>query len=455
MLVAAPGQVRATVGRDFPGLEQEQVHRRLPLPRGPAGVTCAGPRAADRCPFAVTDVADTFRELCLRCRRPKSVCWCHALKPVDSRTRVVFIQHPREAKVPVSTCRMAHLSLPNSELHVALKAEGTPRLEALCAQPGTAVLFPSESATDVDALAEPPPHLVVVDGTWSNAKKVVEKCPLLSRLPRLKFRPERPGNYRIRKEPAEHCLATIEAVAHVLERLERAPGRFTPMLSVFDAMVERQLDFIQANHHRSRHQRKLRLRNSVREDPLAPLREAQARLVVVFGEANAWPLDDPHRPQPDDAELIQLAAARVTSADELLIAMQAKRPLGPRVPLHLDVLRETLLAAPTREAAYAAWRDFLRPDDVLVGWGHYCADLLAADGALQHAFIDLRRDLARAWNERPGSVERLAGQLGVTLAEGRGRASRRLGALLEVTRAVLDGRLARPPISEGVGGVAP
>jgi hypothetical protein len=342
---------------------------------------------------------------------------------------------------------MAHLSLPNSELHVALKAEGSAHLEAICAQPGTAVLFPSEGATDVDAVTTPPAYLVVVDGTWSTAKKVVEKCPVLSKLPRLKIRPERPGNYRIRKEPADHCLATIEAVAYVLERLERAPGKFTPMLSAFDAMVERQLGFIEANGRRTRHQRNEKRRNSVRADPLAPLREAAERLVVVFGEANAWPLDEPHRPQPDVPELIQLVAARVTTAETFATLLQPKRPLGPRVALHLDLPREVLLAAPGRAAALDAWRGFLRPDDVLVGWGRFCCDLVCAEGPLGHDFIDLRCALARAWNARSGSVEALAAHLGAALPAGRGRALRRLIALREVTRAILDGRLARPPAS--------
>lgn len=414
----------------------------------------------------MTEVADTFRELCLRCRRPKSVCWCHALAPVDSQTRVVFIQHPREARVPISTCRMAHLSLPNSELHVALKAEGNARLESVCAQPGTAVLFPSESATDVDELAAPPANLVVVDGTWANAKKVVEKCPVLSKLPRLKFQPDRPGNYRIREEPAEHCLATIEAVAYVLDRLERAPGRFTPMLQVFDAMVEKQLDFVEANGNQSRHVRRLRRRNSVKFDPTAELKEAAGRLVVVFGESNAWPLDDPNRPLPDDPELIQVVAGRVSPrsltlspggrGDFFSTLLQAKRPLGPRVPLHLDLPREALLAAPPRPEAFAALHAFLHDGDVLVGWGSYCGDLLRKEGALHHRFLDLRQILARAWNERPGSVELLAQRLAVALPDGQGRAARRLNALREVTRAVLDGRLARPlPISGGLDAVAP
>jgi DTW domain-containing protein YfiP len=387
------------------------------------------------------EVAETeYREVCLRCRRPRSVCWCDAVTQVPSKTRVVFIQHPREAKVPISTCRMAHLSLPNSELHVGLSAIGNPALEALCAKPGVAVLFPSESATDVDALATPPETLVVVDGTWSNAKKVVEKCPLLSQLPRLKFFPEQPGNYRIRKEPEAHCLATIEATAFVLDRLEKQPGRFTPILSAFDAMVEKQLDFIRDNPSTgSRHKnRKLPHREPV--DHAAPLRNRE--LVVVFGEANAWPLCDPNRPLPDDPELVQLVAERVSTGERFERLLRPERPLGPRVPRHLDLIAEEIGRADDRKLVLEDWKKFLKPGDLQIGWGSFCSDLLAREGAQPEDFLNLRNVVARLLDAKPGSVEALAESMGVTLPEGKGRALRRLGSLTFVARAVLEGRIA-------------
>lgn len=382
-----------------------------------------------------------FREICLRCRRPKTVCWCGAVTRVPSQTHVVFIQHPREAKVPISTCRMAHLSLPNSELHVGLGAVGNPALEALCSEEGVAVLFPSESAVDVDALAVPPKKLVVVDGTWSNAKKVVEKCPLLSKLPRLKFFPEQPGNYRIRKEPEAHCLATIEATAFVLERLEKAPQRFTPILSAFDAMVEKQLAYIGDGASASRHKHRKK-RNTVRVDHLAPLRDRE--LVVVFGEANAWPLCDDARPLPDDPELVQLVAERLSTGERFVRLLRPERPLGPRVPLHLDVSAQTIESATPREEAFREWSAFVRPGDLLVGWGGYCADLLARDGHAPEAHVNFRSVLARVVDAAPGGVEELAMKLNAELPEGQGRALRRLAALAFVTRAVLDGRITRP-----------
>lgn len=390
----------------------------------------------------------TFRELCLRCRRPKAVCWCGAVTTVPSTTRVVFIQHPRESKVPISTCRMAHLSLPNSELHVGLGAVGDARLETLCAEAGTAVLFPSEGAADVRTLDAPPRTLIVVDGTWSNAKKVVEKCPLLSKLPRLAFTPDKPGNYRIRKEPEAHCLSTIEAVASVLEHLEHAPGRFTPMLSAFDAMVERQLEYIEQNGNASRHKR-FKRRNSPRQDPVAPLRDAGARLVAVFGEANAWPLDDPNRPLPDEPELIQLVARRLSTGERFEALLKPKRPLSPRVPFHLDLQDAALHTMRARDEALADFQRFLGADAVLVGWGGFCVDLLEAEGFVPPPSLDLRSLLAQVANGRPGSVETLATTLGVSLPEGKGRAVRRLEALTTAVEATLSGelvkRLAPPP----------
>lgn len=393
-------------------------------------------------------VEPTYRELCLRCRRPKTVCWCDAVTKVPSQTRVVFIQHPREAKVPISTCRMAHLSLPNSELHIGTQAVGNAALEQVCAGEGVAVLFPSESATDVDALTAPPKTLVVVDGTWSNAKKVVEKCPILSKLPRLKFQPDKPGNYRIRREPEEHCLATIEATAYVLERLEHAPARFTPILSAFDAMVERQLDYIRSNTANSRHKNRKK-RNTVPVDPLEPLKGR--RLVVVFGEANAWPLDDPDRPLPDDPELVELAAERVDTGERFRKLLRPARPLGPRVSLHLDVERDRILSAESREAVIAQWKAFMQPGDLLVGWGSFCADLLAREGAAPPEFLNLRSVFGQLHQGRPGSVEALAESHGAVLSAGGGRALRRLESLAHVTRAALDGkfeRARRRPVAE-------
>lgn len=380
----------------------------------------------------------THREVCLKCRRPKQVCWCSAVTQVPSQTRVVFIQHPREFRVPVSTCRMAHLSLPNSELHVALSAVGTPSLEAVCRAEGTAVLFPTEDAVDAEKLATPPRTLVVIDGTWSNARKVVINCPLLSKLPRVAFRPDAPSRYRIRAEPDDDFVSTIEATAIVLEKLEKAPGRFQPMLSVFDAMVERQLGYA-ATSRNTRHARK-KNRNTVKVSPLVALEENAAHLVAVFGESNAWPLDSTDAP-PGEAELIQLVAERLATGERFELLMRPARLLAPNAPLHLDLSREVIEGATDRADAMAAWRAFVKPTDVLIGWGRYCSDLLTQEQCAPSAFLDVRAILCRLNAGRPGAVEACAMRLGASLSSGRGRAVRRLEAVSAVVKAALAGRV--------------
>jgi DTW domain-containing protein len=314
------------------------------------------------------------------------------------------------------------------------------RVREVCASGDAALLFPGANAADPRDLAKPPGTLVVVDGTWSQARKVVRENPLLQALPRVALRPEKPGNYRIRKEPEAHCVSTIEAVAYVLEHLERAPGRFTPILKAFDHMVDRQLDYIQATGNQSRHQRK-KVRNSVKVDPAAELKAKAGSLVVVFGEANAWPLDAPERPLPDEPELIQLVGLRLATGETFEALLQPKRPLSPSVPFHLDLPAEALATAEERGAALARWQGFLRDDDLLVGWGHFCAALLQQEGLAARPFLDLRAVLAQCSSRRPGSVETCAGLLAVPLPNGKGRAARRLVALSAVSAATVRGQM--------------
>ncbi len=376
------------------------------------------------------------RSLCLSCLRPKRVCWCDSITRVQSQTRVVFLQHPREARVPISTCRMAHHSLPNSEMHIGLGVTGNPQLERICAMPDTAVLFPSDNAVDVSCIDVPPQHLVVVDGTWSNAKKIVEKCPVLSKLPRLTFRPERPGAYRIRKEPAEHCLATIEAVAYVLELIERAPGRFRPILSAFDAMVDRQLEFIERSDGSTRHKFR-RQRNTPRADPTTVLKEQRDNLVLIFGEANSWPRGDPSRPLPDDPELVQLIAVRLASGERFERLLRPRRRLAPSVPLHLEIPCEAIEGAAQRESVWHAFEAFLRPNDIAVGWGTFCVDLIRRERSILPSYINVRSLLAQSWGQSPGSVDASAVRLGHVRTEWpEGRARRRILALEDVVRAI-------------------
>ena len=225
-------------------------------------------------PALSTTPAD--RESCLRCRRPRAACFCVHLPSLSTGTHVVFLQHPRERRVAISTCRMAHLAFEGSELHHGVTFDGDAHLEALAAPDEIAagrafVLFPGPGSIDPATLSPGQLRtLFVVDGTWPQARKIIRRSALLGRLPRLGLTPSRPGNYRIRREPAEHCVSTIEAVVEVLGVLEGEPDRFRPALAAFDYMIDFQIEK-QATRNTPPRTKRKRLRDPKRLDIPAPL----------------------------------------------------------------------------------------------------------------------------------------------------------------------------------------
>jgi len=198
-----------------------------------------------------------LRENCRRCLRPAPFCVCEHLPSLASRTRVVILQHPREARVAICSAWLCHAALPGSELIQGVELDAHPRVAALLDAPGTWLLFPGEGATPPGALAaDPPATLVVIDSTWLQAGKLLRKNPRLAALPRLALAPGAvaPSGYAgLRAEPAEGHLATIDAVAEALGALEADPARFAPMRAAFRLAVERQLECSRDGRRNPRH----------------------------------------------------------------------------------------------------------------------------------------------------------------------------------------------------------
>lgn len=210
-----------------------------------------------RLPVHTTETADpapgpTRRPTCDRCLRPRVGCVCASIPCVFTRVPIVVVQHPRERRHPFGSIRLARLGLPCLRVHVASRDEsGRTRCEP-CAPPGSVLLYPSADATDVADLPAPPRALVVLDGTWFTARKLVRDNAWLKALPCVKVTPPRAGAYRIRRAPdPSRQLATIEAIAFALRILEPDTPGIEDLLGAFDAMVDRQLQ-LQARHRIAR-----------------------------------------------------------------------------------------------------------------------------------------------------------------------------------------------------------
>ncbi len=198
-----------------------------------------------------------MRVTCPRCLRPEAFCVCRDLVPAPARTRIVLLQHPREARLAICSAWLTRISLVNAELHQGFRFDAEPRIREIVATPGAALLYPGAASAPVGARADhPPPLLVVIDGTWIQAEKMLAANPAVAALPRVTVAEGHLSGYRdLRREPAPHCLSTVEAVASALGALERDPARFEPMRAAFRDLVERQLACSRDGRRNPRHRR--------------------------------------------------------------------------------------------------------------------------------------------------------------------------------------------------------
>ena len=354
--------------------------------------------------------------------------------------------------MPIGTGRMASLCLEGASLHHGVSFEGDAAVRAALGDPArpAALLWPGEGAID---LASSPPAgpitLVVVDGTWAQAKKVVRVNPSLRALPRYAFAPPAPSTYRIRREPRDDYVSTIEALAHVLTLLEG--DRFGAMLAPFAAMIDAQIehrDRLQGHRHVARVA-------ATPKPPRLPADLGAEHLVCVNGDANAWPYR-PGKSQPD--ELIHWLAHRLSTGETFEALIAPRRPLSPSVPMQSRLSLAQIGGGESSEHFDARWRAFLREGDVICAWGFYATQLLLREGGhLPDKRVELRKALGDLLKTGPGSLDDVGERLGVAAIAplGLGRAGERLARTCEVTRflaAELHARRARrigasPPAS--------
>lgn len=181
------------------------------------------------------------RQRCMHCKRPLTHCLCSLIPSLSSRTRVLVVQHPDEAGHALNTARLVALGLQNVQL---LIAETIENIEQYIEQEGyrACILFPAEEAQVLRAYQDDqqPLLLIVPDGTWRKARKILHCNPRLAALPRVTLPAGFSSCYRLRKAPNTQALATVEAVSHALDILEPETD-FSPLLRPFDALIEGQI----------------------------------------------------------------------------------------------------------------------------------------------------------------------------------------------------------------------
>jgi DTW domain-containing protein YfiP/acyl-coenzyme A thioesterase PaaI-like protein len=354
------------------------------------------------------------------------------------RPRAMRDAHPRRdppasarARMKMGTARLAHLGLAGPELHVGVRFDDHPRVTALAADPGTALLYPGPDAVPVDEVREPPRTLVVVDGTWFTARKIVDRNPCFAGLPRIAIRPVAPSAYRIRSEPAPHCLATVEAIVLALEALEGDGARFDALRAAFARLVETQLAHATERRYRigtcgsagAAGSRARSTRCSRRASTTSCSRRPRATRTTPAG---------PHELVP--ARRGAAVDGRALHAPDPAASLRC-RP-GHRIGWGSRATHSRRGCA--IDDARAAWRAFLRPDDVLVGWGTVHAHRADGRAAVCPSWIDLRGEVGRRLGRKPGGTRPACDAFGTGPADpwAPGRGGRRLAELAELVTAL-------------------
>lgn len=159
------------------------------------------------------------------------VCWCPALPPkkLNPRSNIIILQHPAEEKRCLRTVPMLKLGLVDEKCLI-FKGKKFPQprhenLEEILLQEKSVLLYPSKTAIDIRELNSgfDSYNLVLIDGTWPQAKAIYASSPILHNLKQVKLMTSNVSNYIIRTQPTEGCLSTLETAAAALSQLERDP----------------------------------------------------------------------------------------------------------------------------------------------------------------------------------------------------------------------------------------
>ena len=180
---------------------------------------------------------------CSHCKRVARYCVCDCVTSIRTKTKLLILQHPQEPGVDIGTAPILSAAFPGTivktglswpNLKKILGADvdqkrwgvlylGSVRVEDL---PDTRSLFAVDKKgiplEQSDATLKQLEGIVILDGTWSQAKTLWWRNAWLLKLPRLVLKPKLRSRYdAIRKEPRTGCLSSVETVGEVMNVLER------------------------------------------------------------------------------------------------------------------------------------------------------------------------------------------------------------------------------------------
>jgi DTW domain-containing protein YfiP len=199
---------------------------------------------------------------CPRCLKARALCVCDSVETIENRLSLLILQHPQEQDRALGTARLAVQHFRDAVLRIGLSWPSLSKaLGRAVADPSRwAILYlGSAKVRDLDtdaeivaltrkgevaerqrAIFDALEGVILLDGTWSQAKALWWRNPWMLKCQRVILGPKRPSRYgTLRREPRSDGLSTIEAAAMLIARLEKRPDIEETLNASFERMLAR------------------------------------------------------------------------------------------------------------------------------------------------------------------------------------------------------------------------
>ena len=184
-------------------------------------------------------------EPCSACRLSKWLCVCAHAPQVTLRTPLILIAHVQDLGRTSNTVRLLGLAIRNASI-LSHGVFPNPADPASHLPPDTTplVLFPGRGAQTLTpqlvAALPSPPALIVPDGNWKQAGKMVKRLPLLDTAVKVALPTRAFAGTALRRNLHEHRMSTYEAVIQALAVLE-GEEIVEPLLDFYRRVTDRML----------------------------------------------------------------------------------------------------------------------------------------------------------------------------------------------------------------------
>ena len=167
-------------------------------------------------------------ERCPRCRVIPEYCLCAWRPKVQARSAMCLLVHDVEPMKPSNTGWLIADVIDDTSAFPWARTAVEPELLALLADPQWQpyIVFPGEFVAPQRVVSEVKvadgkrPLFILLDGTWSEARKMFRKSPYLEHLPVLSLEPEQLSRYKLRRSKRDDHFCTAEVAALCLELAE-------------------------------------------------------------------------------------------------------------------------------------------------------------------------------------------------------------------------------------------